>query len=80
MSWNLLGVVRGALRGWSNRRAVSRLLEADDAVLADIGLRAVDIRRALREPVFRDPSRALRAACCTWHDARLLSGLPVCCP
>jgi hypothetical protein len=56
--------IEAAARRWSNRRAVSPLLAADDAVLVEMGLWPADVRRALREPIFRDPSRASRAACC----------------
>jgi hypothetical protein len=80
MSLKVLRVLRDALRGWSNRRAISRLVVEDAAALADIDLLPADVRRALSQPIFRDPSRALRAACCISHDARLLNGLPVCCP
>jgi uncharacterized protein YjiS (DUF1127 family) len=55
--------IEAAARRWSNRRAVSPLLEADDAVLAEMGLWPADVRRALREPIFRDPSRASIACC-----------------
>jgi uncharacterized protein YjiS (DUF1127 family) len=80
MTTDLFGALRSVLRNWSRRRQVRRLLEVEDDLLADIGLQRPDLRRALQEPIFRDPSQALRAACCTRHDARLLNGLPLCCP
>jgi uncharacterized protein YjiS (DUF1127 family) len=69
MGLKMMGALRRALHDWSSHRAIGRLLEVDDVVLADIGIRSSDVHRALRQPIFRDPSRALKAACRTWCDA-----------
>lgn len=42
-----------------NRRQVSGLLEADPTMLRDLGLTPMDIRCALAEPMWKDPSARL---------------------
>ncbi|MXN66212.1 DUF1127 domain-containing protein [Stappia sp. GBMRC 2046] len=44
-----------------NRRQISRLLEMDDHMLADIGVSRTDIQSALMGDVFEDPSSRLAA-------------------
>ena len=42
-----------------NRRQVASLLEADPAMLRDLGLTPMDVHGALAEPMWRDPSARL---------------------
>ena len=49
-----------ALRAWMRRRMVSRLIDMDDHLLADIGVARHDVRRALHEPFGTDPSIELQ--------------------
>lgn len=44
------------VRTWRNRRAVGRLSELDDHVLADVGLTRGDVDAALSRPLIHDPS------------------------
>jgi uncharacterized protein YjiS (DUF1127 family) len=44
---------------WQNRRAVERLVNADPAMLRDLGLTPMDVSCALAEPFWRDPSARL---------------------
>lgn len=46
-------------RAWSNRRQVQSLLDADDRMLADIGLSRGDVIGSLSTPLDVDPSRQL---------------------
>lgn len=50
------------------RRQILMLSEMDDHVLEDIGLQRTDVRRALAQPLYRDPSRMLRELCCQGHN------------
>jgi uncharacterized protein YjiS (DUF1127 family) len=52
----LLGEVAVLLRAIEHRRAVRQLADLDERILTDIGLSRRDVQRALREPVFRNPS------------------------
>jgi uncharacterized protein YjiS (DUF1127 family) len=42
-----------------NRREVTRLLDADPAMLRDLGLTPMDLNCALAEPMWKDPSARL---------------------
>ena len=48
---------RNAIR---HRRAIARLAEQEERLLADIGISRCDVRDALRQPIWRDPSAFLR--------------------
>jgi uncharacterized protein YjiS (DUF1127 family) len=50
------------------RRQIAMLSEMDDHLLEDIGLQRADVRMALAQPLYRDPSRMLRALCCQGHN------------
>ena len=43
-----------------NRRAIARLTEQDDHLLADIGLTRQDVRDAVIQSIWRDPTTLLR--------------------
>ena len=43
-----------------NRRTIAALNEQDDYLLADIGLTRRDVRSAMAEPIWRDPTATLR--------------------
>jgi len=43
-----------------HRRGIATLAGQDDYLLADIGLTRNDVRRAMGEPFWRDPSESLR--------------------
>jgi uncharacterized protein YjiS (DUF1127 family) len=47
---------RNAMR---NRREVALLMDADSAVLRDLGLTRIDVHAAMSEPLWRDPSARL---------------------
>lgn len=49
-------------KAWRNRRQVVMLVEADDRMLADIGLTRSDLNSALSSPVSEDPSFYLARA------------------
>lgn len=51
-----LGRIRRAIR---HRQELAVLAGADDRALADIGLNRTDLRDALSQPVWRDPSELL---------------------
>lgn len=51
-----LGRIRRAIR---HRQDLAILAGADDRALADIGLNRTDLRDALSQPVWRDPSELL---------------------
>jgi uncharacterized protein YjiS (DUF1127 family) len=66
----LLGVIRAlsssvaecfarAAKGFRHRRDLETLAGLDDRMLADIGLTRSDLRFALSEPFWRDPSAVL---------------------
>lgn len=52
-------VVAGIVTAMKNRRDVAQLLEAEPGMLRDLGLTPMDIRCALSEPMWRDPSARL---------------------
>lgn len=57
-------LARVAAHMWNahrNRRQISKLLEMDDHMLADIGVSRGDIQSALMGDVFEDPSSRLAA-------------------
>jgi uncharacterized protein YjiS (DUF1127 family) len=51
-------------RAWAARRQVMGLLEADDHMLADIGLTRADVIGSLEAPLDRNPSHQLIRARC----------------
>jgi uncharacterized protein YjiS (DUF1127 family) len=51
-----LGRIRRAIR---HRQELAILAGADDRALADIGLNRTDLRDALSQPIWRDPSEVL---------------------
>jgi len=51
--------VHAVARAIAHRRDVKLLLELDDRTLKDIGLQRSEVRRALAEPFYRDPSKVL---------------------
>lgn len=55
----VLAYAGGLWKSWRNRRNVQRLLEADDRMLADIGLSRSDVVGALSSPLHDDPSLLL---------------------
>jgi uncharacterized protein YjiS (DUF1127 family) len=58
----LLAAVKGVVRihtAMANRRAAKELLNWDHRALKDIGLTRGDVRGALSEPVFADPTVSL---------------------
>lgn len=62
LAWIAVAAVRGVARlwrAWEDRRQVRMLLEADDRMLADIGLTRQDVTGALSAPVGEDASRYL---------------------
>ena len=48
------------VRAWRNRRDAAILACADARTLADLGLTRSDVRDALAEPLWRDPTSLLR--------------------
>jgi uncharacterized protein YjiS (DUF1127 family) len=60
-------VATAALRAWrcavalKHRHELHRLLDCEDRMLADIGISRDDLRAALSEPLWRDPTTALAA-------------------
>jgi uncharacterized protein YjiS (DUF1127 family) len=48
------------VRAWRNRRDAAVLACADARTLADLGLTRSDVRDALAEPLWRDPTSLLR--------------------
>ncbi|ADZ71910.1 DUF1127 domain-containing protein [Polymorphum gilvum] len=56
----IAGFVARTWRAMSFRREIAELATWTDSQLDDIGLTRADVRRALREPLFSDPSRVLR--------------------
>jgi uncharacterized protein YjiS (DUF1127 family) len=50
------------------RRQIVMLSDMDDHLLEDIGLQRTDVRMALAQPLYRDPSRMLRELCCQGHN------------
>lgn len=55
----LASAVRTLSVAMRNRRQVTELLNADSAMLRDLGLTPMDITCALSEPLWRDPSARL---------------------
>ena len=51
--------VRQCVVGIKHRRALSRLADLDDHMLADIGLTRGDLHQASCEPIWRDPTSVL---------------------
>lgn len=51
-------------RSYHNRTSAAVLDGASDYILADIGLTRADLRDALAEPVWRDPTSLMRARAC----------------
>jgi len=59
-----------------HRRDVAPLADQDDHLLADIGLTRDDVRRAIAQPIWRDPSEMLgRRAGSTERVRRALAAL-----
>jgi uncharacterized protein YjiS (DUF1127 family) len=52
--------VQRAVKAWTDRRAVSRLVDFDDHLLSDLGLTRNDVRAALDLPFSSDPGRELQ--------------------
>ncbi|MEM6665204.1 MAG: DUF1127 domain-containing protein [Pseudomonadota bacterium] len=59
--FDVIAAVKTVYRLWASRRAVLRVKELDDRMLADIGLTRDDVREALAQPYWSDPSSSLRA-------------------
>lgn len=57
-----LGGLSRLWRAWQHRRQVLALVEADDRMLADIGLTRSDLNGALSAPSTEDPSYYLSRA------------------
>jgi uncharacterized protein YjiS (DUF1127 family) len=55
----LVACVARAAKGFRHRRDLETLAGLDDRMLADIGLTRSDLRFALSEPFWRDPSAVL---------------------
>jgi uncharacterized protein YjiS (DUF1127 family) len=55
----LVQVVRQIVVGIKRRRALARLAELDDRMLADVGLRRSDLYAASRAPLWQDPTSRL---------------------
>jgi|307.fasta_scaffold1486163_1 uncharacterized protein YjiS (DUF1127 family) len=63
----LVQVVRQIVVAIKRRRALARLAELDDRMLADVGLRRSDLYAASRAPLWQDPtSIAVRNS--PWRD------------
>jgi uncharacterized protein YjiS (DUF1127 family) len=56
----VLQSVVDVLRAWNSRREVARLVDFDDRLLADIGLKREDLRSALGLPFSYDASLELQ--------------------
>ncbi|MDQ0316535.1 DUF1127 domain-containing protein [Amorphus orientalis] len=59
-SGRVAGWLVAAHKAYKGRRALTRLMEADDRMLHDIGVTRDDVQQALRTPVTDDPSARLR--------------------
>ena len=57
-------------RSYHNRTSAAVLDGASDYILADIGLTRADLRDALAEPVWRDPTSLMRARARAHRDGR----------
>jgi len=57
----VLAWTRRLIHAWLHRRAATTLAGFDQHMLADIGLTQADIRDAVSEPLWRDPTDLLRA-------------------
>ncbi len=66
-------MISRALRAYSARRELSRLLTNDDRMLRDIGITRTDIQSALSTPGTRDPSLVLANLAYERRDAALLA-------
>jgi uncharacterized protein YjiS (DUF1127 family) len=56
---SVAAAIRSLAVAMRNRRQVADLLNADPAMLRDLGLTPMDVACALSEPVWRDPSARL---------------------
>src|SRR5262245_29365579 len=52
--------LRRIAQAWRNRRDAAALANLDDRMLADIGITRSDVRDALAEPLWHDPTDLLR--------------------
>ena len=52
--------VRQFYRAMKHRRDIAALADQDDYLLADIGLTRDDVRNAVAQPFWRDPTETLR--------------------
>jgi uncharacterized protein YjiS (DUF1127 family) len=59
----LAACVRHCVVRIKHRRALSRLADLDDHMLADIGLTPGDLYKARCEPLWRDPTSVLERWC-----------------
>ena len=57
----LLRSAAGLAHAWRQRRELTRLIDLDDRMLADIGLTRQDLTAALAEPLLVDASESLAA-------------------
>ena len=65
------------ITAYMNRRQAALLSRLDDRMLADLGLNRADLRDALAEPLWRDPSNVLsnrvaerRRNCARWPSVK----------
>ena len=59
VAWTVLRRVTGLVQAFKHRRDAAALASFDDRMLADIGLTRSDLRDALSEPMWRDPTSIL---------------------
>jgi uncharacterized protein YjiS (DUF1127 family) len=59
VAWTVLRRVAGLVQAFKHRRDAAALASFDDRMLADIGLSRSDLRDALAEPMWRDPTAIL---------------------
>jgi uncharacterized protein YjiS (DUF1127 family) len=59
VAWTVLRRVAGLAQAFKHRRDAAALASFDDRMLADIGLSRSDLRDALAEPMWRDPTAIL---------------------
>jgi uncharacterized protein YjiS (DUF1127 family) len=76
----LLGLLRlhamQLYRAIKHRRDIAPLANQDDHLLTDIGLTRGDVRRAIAQPIWRDPTKTLRRhAGSTERNRRALAAL-----
>jgi uncharacterized protein YjiS (DUF1127 family) len=67
----------GFARAWKHRRDMAMLARFDDRMLADIGLTRGDLRDAVSEPVWRDPTTLLVSRAQERRHHRVHLGRPV---